>query len=73
MPILLGGCGIGELPKRASETIGSGKVLALEGFEGRWGGSVRPNDASCGPERHGLMRVGSGTFAFDPFEVDDRD
>ncbi len=55
------------MPKRASETIGSGKVLALSGFEGRWGGTVRPNDASCGPERHGLMRVGGGTFAFDPF------
>jgi hypothetical protein len=68
-PLLLAGCGIGELPKRASDTIGSGKVLALDGLEGRWGGTVRPGDASaCGPERHGLMRVGDGKFAFDPFE-----
>jgi hypothetical protein len=63
----LAGCGIGELPKRASDAIGSGKVIALQGFEGRWGGPVRPSDASCGPERHGLMRVGDGAFAFDPF------
>jgi len=67
LPLLLAGCGIGELPARASNTIGSGKVLALDGFEGRWGGSVHPKDASCGPERHGLMRVGDGKFAFDPF------
>jgi hypothetical protein len=68
-PLLLAGCGIGELPKRASDTIGSGKVLALDGLEGRWGGTVHPGDGSaCGPERHGLMRVGDGKFAFDPFE-----
>jgi hypothetical protein len=44
-------------------------VLALDGLEGRWGGTVHPGDGSaCGPERHGLMRVGDGKFAFDPFE-----
>lgn len=68
LPLLLAGCGIGELPTRASQSIGTGRVLALEGIEGRWGGAVTPADpAACGPERHGLMTVGGDKFAFDPF------
>ncbi|MBO0710689.1 MAG: hypothetical protein J2P47_05355 [Acetobacteraceae bacterium] len=43
-------------------------MLALAGVEGRWAGSVHPTDPACGPDRHGLMRIGRGTFAFDPFE-----
>ena len=49
-------------------TIGSGKVLSLGGLEGRWSGAVRPSNPACGAERHGLMRIGGNTFAFDPFE-----
>ncbi len=64
---LLGSCGVGELPKRAADAIGTGQVFGFSGLEGRWAGPVRPTDAACGPERHGLMRVGGGTFAFDPF------
>ncbi len=48
-------------------SIGSGKVLSLVGLEGRWSGPVRPSNPGCGAERHGLMRVGGGKFAFDPF------
>lgn len=66
--LLLAGCSLSEMGKRASDHIGTGRVLALAGLEGRWAGPVHPTDPACGPERHGLMRIGDASFAFDPFE-----
>ena len=65
---MLAGCSLSEIGQRTSEPIGSGRVLALAGIEGRWAGPVHPTDPACGPDRHGLMRIGENHFAFDPFE-----
>ncbi len=64
---LLAGCGGGGFGQQASDAIGSGSVLPFYGLEGLWSGPVLPRDSGCGQPRHGLMRVGSGVFAFDPF------
>jgi len=50
------------------EKLQSGRVLALDGLQGRWAGDVVPMQPSCGAPSHGLMSVGSKTFGFDPFE-----
>ena len=61
----LAGCG---LPAKLSRNIGTGETVAVWGLEGRWAGPVRSADAACGKESTGLMSVGSGAFAFDPFQ-----
>ncbi len=61
----LAGC---DLPGRVSRHLGSGEVLAVYGLEGRWAGPVAAVNSSCGNPTTGLMSVGSGTFAFDPFQ-----
>ena len=62
---VLGGC---DAPARISRNLGSGEVIAVYGLEGRWAGPVVPDDASCGKPGTGLMSIGRGTFAFDPFQ-----
>ena len=64
---MLASCSFSEMGKRASESLGTGRVMALAGIEGRWAGPVHPTDPACGPERHGLMTIASDSFAFDPF------
>jgi hypothetical protein len=53
------------------ELLQSGRVLAWAGSEGRWVGPVTPVDAGCGAGTTGLMSIGNGTFAFDPFQSTD--
>lgn len=50
------------------EPLQSGRVLALQGLEGRWVGAVAPVDPACGPPSRGLMSIGSQGFGFDPFQ-----
>jgi hypothetical protein len=50
------------------ERLQSGRVLALQGLQGRWVGPVVPADKSCGPTTEGLMSIGDKGFAFDPFQ-----
>jgi hypothetical protein len=38
------------------------------GSEGRWLGPVVPVEADCGSRTSGLMSIGHGVFAFDPFQ-----
>ena len=63
MLALIAGCG-GDVGER----LQSGRVLALHGLQGRWAGSVVPQDKSCGPVAQGLMSIGEKGFAFDPFQ-----
>jgi hypothetical protein len=49
----------------------SSRVLPWAGLEGRWVGPVIPIDPSCGLRTTGLMSIGSGAFAFDPFQSTD--
>lgn len=50
------------------EPLQSGRVLPWAGPEGRWVGPVSPIDSGCGPESEGLLSIGGGAFAFDPFQ-----
>jgi hypothetical protein len=50
------------------ERLQSGRVLALNGLQGRWTGAVVPNDPACGSATQGLMSIGKNGFGFDPFE-----
>ena len=63
--LVLASCG---LPGRVSRNIGTGETLPVFGLEGRWAGPVGPAAPACGQETKGLMSVGSGAFAFDPFQ-----
>src|SRR5262249_2972182 len=51
-----------------SEPLQSGRVLALGGLQGRWVGPVEPVGTACGTATQGLMSIGGGGFAFDPFQ-----
>jgi hypothetical protein len=51
----------------AADRMQSGKVMGFFGLEGRWIGPVVPKVDGCGQTTEGLMTVGRGTFAFDPF------
>ena len=46
----------------------SGRTVGLVGLEGRWVGPVSPIGPTCGPSSSGLMNIGNGEFAFDPFQ-----
>jgi hypothetical protein len=61
--VLVAGCE-GDLAER----LQSGRVLALQGLQGRWVGPVVPVDTSCGQVTQGLMSIGKGGFGFDPFQ-----
>ncbi len=50
------------------ERLQSGRVFPWVGPEGRWVGLVNPVEPDCGLQTTGLMSIGSGTFAFDPFQ-----
>lgn len=65
--VALAACGIQELPSRLSREVGTGKVYALHGLEGRWSGTVRSDDPFCGSSM-GLMTIRGDKFAFDPFQ-----
>jgi hypothetical protein len=60
--LLLNGCG-GDL----GEPLQSGRVIAWQGWQGRWVGSVIATDPTCGSETRGLMTIGDKGFGFDPF------
>ena len=60
--ILAGGC-----KTDLAEPLQSGRVLALQGLQGRWVGQVVPTERSCGSTTQGLMSIGKGGFGFDPF------
>ena len=67
--ICLGACARFETARQTlSSNIGTGEVLPWHGLEGRYSGSVTPVLANCGPKTQGLMSVGGGKFAFDPFQ-----
>ena len=65
--IVLAACEVQELPSSISGKIGTGRVYALNGLEGRWSGTVRSDDPSCGSSI-GLMTIRGDKFAFDPFQ-----
>jgi hypothetical protein len=50
------------------ERLQSGRVLPWAGRDGRWVGPVTPIDPGCGLATTGLMSIGGGEFAFDPFQ-----
>ncbi len=50
------------------EHLQSGRVLALQGLQGRWVGPVVPTDGACGSPTHGVMSIGRKGFGFDPFQ-----
>ena len=60
---LIGGCS-----QDLGERLQSGRVLAWHGLQGRWVGTVVPTERDCGGATQGLMSIGKGGFAFDPFE-----
>ena len=62
---VLGGC---DIPSRMSRNLGTGEILPVYGLEGRWAGPVTAESAGCGGPATGLMSVGAGRFAFDPFQ-----
>jgi hypothetical protein len=49
------------------EPVQSGRVLAWQGLQGRWVGSVVPTEHDCGSVTQGLMSIGQKGFGFDPF------
>jgi hypothetical protein len=51
-----------------AEKLQSGKVLAWDGPQGRWVGSVAPVEPSCGLATRGVLTIGAGDFGFDPFQ-----
>jgi hypothetical protein len=51
-----------------ADAMQSGDVIAMGGLNGRWFGPVAPTVDGCTATSTGLMSVGGGTFAFDPFE-----
>ena len=52
----------------ATEDVLHTRPVPIVGIEGRWVGDVTPSDPKvCGPTRHGVLVIGSGEFAFDPF------
>ena len=59
---LLAGC-----KEDLGEHLQSGRVLALQGLQGRWVGPVVATDPSCGATTSGLMTIGEKGFGFDPF------
>lgn len=61
--VLAGGC-----KTDLAEPLQSGRVLALQGLQGRWAGPVVPTDRTCGPTTQGLMSIGKGGFSLDPFQ-----
>ena len=67
IPTALASCGIQELPSNLSREMGTGKVYALDGLEGRWSGTVRSDNPFCGSSM-GLMTIRGDKFAFDPFQ-----
>lgn len=50
------------------DKLQSGRVLALQGLQGRWVGPVVPADRTCGQTAQGLMSISKNSFAFDPFQ-----
>ncbi len=50
------------------EYLQSGRVLPLQGLEGRWVGQVVPTESGCGPATQGLMSIGGTGFGLDPFQ-----
>jgi hypothetical protein len=60
--VLFAGCD-GDIGER----LQSGRVLALQGLQGRWVGPVVPADKACGQVTQGLMSIGKDGFGFDPF------
>jgi hypothetical protein len=67
IPLVLAACGVQALPSRLSREVGTGRVYALAGLEGRWSGTVRSDDPSCDSST-GLMTIRGDKFAFDPFQ-----
>jgi hypothetical protein len=63
LAVLIGGCS-----RDVGERLQSGRVLAWHGLQGRWVGQVVPAERACGAATQGLMSIGKGVFAFDPFE-----
>lgn len=61
--LLMTGCA-GHL----SEGSRSGLSLPWDEPGGRWLGQVVPVETDCGSRTTGLMSIGSGNFAFDPFQ-----
>lgn len=61
--LLMAGC-TGNL----SAGLAFGRVLVSAGPEGRWLGPVVPVETDCGSRTSGLMSIGRGVFAFDPFQ-----
>jgi hypothetical protein len=53
------------------ERLETGQSLIGGGEAGRWAGPVTPLDAGCGAKTTGLMSIGHGSFAFDPFQSTD--
>lgn len=51
-----------------ADRLQSGRVLAWDGMEGRWVGSVVPTETDCGPATHGVLSAGEHDFGFDPFQ-----
>lgn len=66
LALLVAACNIDT--SHLSEPLQSGRVLALDGLEGRWVGPVAPTTPDCGKTTQGLMAIGETGFGFDPFE-----
>ncbi len=58
------GCDVGD----PALLLQSGRTFGMVGLEGRWVGEVLPTVANCGTRTKGLMNIGHGEFAFDPFQ-----
>jgi hypothetical protein len=50
------------------EYLQSGRVLAINGLQGRWVGPVAPAGTGCGGTTQGLMTIGEHGFGLDPFQ-----
>ena len=53
---------------RTAATIVAQRPIPMNGYDGRWVGPVRPDDASCGTDRTGVLVIRDTSFAFDPFQ-----
>ena len=50
------------------EYLQSGRVLAINGLQGRWVGPVVPGATGCGSTTQGLMTIAEHGFGLDPFQ-----
>ena len=61
--LALGGC-----VRKIGESLESGREFSFLSDDGRWVGPVAPTSPDCGRQTTGLMNIGSGKFAFAPFQ-----